>query len=73
MTMRIAYGHQNAWQYIGGINMKTGTEAERPGMYSSECCDHEASFAEGQTFTRCPQCSALTAWEPVEIDWPIAA
>ena len=43
--------------------MKTGNEASRPGVYISECCLYEVTFTKGQTFVRCPACSALTIWE----------
>ncbi len=43
--------------------MKTGTEANHKGLYSSECCDCEVIFETGQTLTRCPRCGALTVWE----------
>jgi hypothetical protein len=46
--------------------MKTGTDVTEAGMYVSECCLEEAQFAEDQTFTRCPRCNGLTAWEMVE-------
>ena len=46
--------------------MKTGTEANHKGIYSSECCDFEVKFERGQTLTRCPKCSALTIWEIAE-------
>ena len=55
--------------------MKTGTDANEAGVYVSECCDYEAGFSKGQTFTRCPKCSALTNWDPAEgdIDFRMAA
>jgi len=53
--------------------MKTGTTANDKGLYSSECCSYETTFIEGQTFTRCPKCSALTIWEFVEDDRTQAA
>jgi len=53
--------------------MKTGTDANERGTYSSECCDYEVEFSQDQTFTRCPKCSRLTIWELVDIDWPMAA
>ena len=46
--------------------MKTGNEANRKGLYSSECCDCEVVFERGQTLTRCPKCSALTVWDLAE-------
>jgi hypothetical protein len=46
--------------------MKTGRDADRPGLYISECCLSEAAFRKGQTLTRCPACNALTVWEIVK-------
>lgn len=46
--------------------MKTGNEANRKGLYSSECCDYEVVFERGQTLTRCPKCSSLTVWDLAE-------
>ena len=46
--------------------MKTGNDAERNGLYVSECCEIEAKFRKGETLTRCPKCSSLTVWELVE-------
>jgi hypothetical protein len=53
--------------------MKTGTDVLEAGMYVSDCCGFEADFAEQQTFTRCPICSALTIWELVDIEYPAHA
>jgi hypothetical protein len=53
--------------------MKTGTDAQQAGVYSSECCEIESAFVEDQTFTRCPRCSSLTRWELVETDLSQAA
>jgi hypothetical protein len=53
--------------------MKTGSDAQQSTLYVSECCNYEMEFLEDQTFTRCPKCSALTMWESVDIDWPMAA
>ena len=58
---------------MSGRKMKTGTDADVPGLYISECCDHEASFVTDQTFTRCVKCSGLTTWERLESDLPMAA
>jgi hypothetical protein len=46
--------------------MKTGRDANRPGLYISECCVSEVTFTKGQMFTRCPACNALTVWEFVK-------
>jgi hypothetical protein len=46
---------------MSGIGTKTGTDANVAGLYTSECCDHEVWFVEGQTFTRCVKCSRLTS------------
>ena len=46
--------------------MKTGRDATQPGLYFSECCLSEVTFAEGQMFARCPACCALTIWEMVK-------
>jgi hypothetical protein len=53
--------------------MKTGTDANEGGTYSSECCDHEVEFSQDQTFSRCPKCSGLTTWELIDVNWPMAA
>ena len=53
--------------------MRTGTDVQEAGLYLSECCEFERAFLEDQTFTRCPRCSALTRWEPVEVDEKVAA
>jgi hypothetical protein len=46
--------------------MKTGRDANRSGLYISECCLKEVPFPKGQMFSRCPRCNALTVWEWVE-------
>ena len=46
--------------------MKTGRDANRSGLYISECCLKEAAFLKGQMFSRCPRCGALTVWEFVK-------
>jgi len=46
--------------------MKTGRDANRSGLYVSECCLKEVPFLKGQMFSRCPRCSALTVWEFVK-------
>jgi len=58
--------------------VKTGTNANHEGIYSSECCGYEMTFAEDQTLTRCPKCGAFlevaryracasrTVWEYIE-------
>ena len=46
--------------------VKTVNEANRKGLYSSECCDCEVVFERGQTLTRCPKCSSLTVWDLAE-------
>jgi len=43
--------------------MKTGSTANDKGLYSSECCNCEVVFEEGETLTRCPKCSGLTVWD----------
>jgi len=53
--------------------MKTGTDVNETGVYSSECCEFEIEFSKEQTFTRCPHCSSLTRWELLDIDLPLAA
>ena len=68
-TLRCDYGVTKKT----GENMKTGTEAQKRGMYASTCCDYELDFPEDQTFTRCPKCQGLTTWELIDIDWPMAA
>jgi hypothetical protein len=46
--------------------MKTGRDANRAGLYISECCLSEVAFTKEQMFTRCPACNALTVWEFVK-------
>jgi hypothetical protein len=46
--------------------MKTGRDANRSGLYISECCLKEVRFLKGQMFSRCPRCKALTVWEFVK-------
>jgi len=46
--------------------MKTGRDANRTGLYMSECCLQKVPFLNGQMFSRCPRCSALTVWEFVK-------
>jgi hypothetical protein len=43
--------------------MKTTDTVEEPGLYSTECCNVETAFNTGDTFSRCPQCHSLCAWE----------
>ena len=48
--------------------MKTGRDANTPGLYVSECCLTEVTLSDGQMFPRCPSCYALTVWEFVPWD-----
>ena len=48
--------------------MKTGRDANRSGLYISECCMKEFYCSEGQMFPRCPRCNALTVWELEEFE-----
>jgi len=57
---------------VGG-DMGTGTDVQIAGIYVPGCCEYETTFLEDQTFTRCPRCSALTRWEPVDADEALAA
>ena len=50
--------------------MKTGRDANESGLYITECCLKERRFLEGQMFSRCPRCSALTVWELVKQQEP---
>jgi hypothetical protein len=43
--------------------MKTGRDANRSGLYVSECCQIERYFPEGRMLPRCPRCISLTVWE----------
>jgi len=43
--------------------MKTGRDANRSGLYVSECCEKELHFPKGQMLPRCPRCNSLTVWE----------
>jgi hypothetical protein len=43
--------------------MKTGQTVDDQGLYSSECCNVELVFHIGDTFSRCPQCQRLCAWD----------
>jgi hypothetical protein len=49
---------------------RTGDTAEELGLYVNECCGVEMLFNAGDTFCRCPKCSALCKWEIVEIVIP---
>ena len=46
--------------------MKTGRDADRSGLYISECCLIVVALVKGDMFPRCPRCSALTLWEFIE-------
>jgi hypothetical protein len=48
--------------------MKTGRDANRSGLYVSECCLKEFDCSEGQMLPRCPRCNALTVWELEEFE-----
>jgi len=48
--------------------MKTGRDANRSGLYVSECCLKEVVLSESQMCPRCPRCNALTVWEFVKQD-----
>ena len=49
---------------------RTGDTAEELGLYATDCCGVEMLFNDGDTFCRCPKCSALCEWEIVEIVIP---
>ncbi len=49
---------------------RTGDNAEELGLYATECCGVEMIFNDGDTFCRCPKCSALCEWDIVEIVIP---
>jgi hypothetical protein len=46
--------------------MKTGRDANRAGLYISECCLKEVVLSKGQMCPRCPRCYALTVWQFVK-------
>jgi hypothetical protein len=46
--------------------MKTGRDADRSGLYISECCLIVVALVKGDMFPRCPRCYALTLWEFIE-------
>jgi hypothetical protein len=46
--------------------MKTGRDANRAGLYISECCLKEVVLFKGQMCPRCPRCYALTVWQFVK-------
>lgn len=46
--------------------MRTGEDVKELGLYSSECCLQDILFDTGDSFSRCPRCSKLTAWERVD-------
>jgi hypothetical protein len=46
--------------------MKTGRDADKSGMYVSECCQKKRPIVKGQMLPRCPRCYNLTVWEIVE-------
>jgi hypothetical protein len=43
--------------------MRTGETVDDLGTYSTECCNQMVTFDIGDTFTRCPNCHGLCAWE----------
>jgi len=43
--------------------MKTGQDANRSGLYVSECCLSVIALVKGQMFSRCPRCFELAPWE----------
>jgi len=45
------------------VEMKTTETVEESGIYSSECCNVQATFEVGDTFSRCPQCQHLCGWD----------
>jgi|GEM_PF-4974854 len=47
--------------------MKTGESVLELGLYASECCLQEALFDKGDSFSRCPRCSNVSAWEVVDV------
>jgi hypothetical protein len=47
----------------GERTMKIGRDANRSGLYVSECCQKQLHCLKGQMLPRCPRCSALTVWE----------
>ena len=46
--------------------MRTSEDANKPGLYASECCVEELIFLKGDTFWRCPRCHSLCQWEFLE-------
>ena len=49
---------------------RTGDSAKEVGLYASECCGDEMLFWDGDTFCRCPRCTALCEWEMAEVVMP---
>jgi hypothetical protein len=47
--------------------MKTGKDANRSGLYISECCLKEVPLLKGQMCPRCPRCYELTIWTLVTV------
>jgi len=52
---------------------RTGDTAKELGLYVTECCGIELLFENGDTFCRCPKCSALCEWEMVDVVVPWTA
>jgi hypothetical protein len=46
--------------------MGTSENANRSGLYATECCGEELVFYKHDTFWRCPRCHSLAEWELVE-------
>ena len=46
--------------------MKTSETVTELGLYESDCCGEQLIFDHGDTFCRCPLCSALCKWELIE-------
>jgi len=43
--------------------MKTSDDALELALYVNDCCNQELIFDFGDTFSRCPKCQRLCAWE----------
>jgi hypothetical protein len=46
--------------------MQTGRDANRSGLYISECCRSVVALVKGDMFPRCPRCYTLTLSEFIE-------
>jgi hypothetical protein len=42
---------------------RSGETVKKRGLYTSNCCGNERTFAVGDSYTRCLECMSLCVWE----------